>query len=386
MTMSFVDVRLQLLAKHSELQQSEIKAQAAMVTILSLTQITELKLLLDIGRQGHRFYDFVLTMLIACISLELFIGIIVIYVGNLHYYQQQERGAANGLCTFYGLCRLLACICCRCRCCDPARCCRRRGAYSSVTEVTTGRGIAMKNKKQTTGAIGSGSGVSASLQGLKAPTAVPEPTAEDEEEDMGLWCCGGGPDQWQLPHRSEASTMMELEQADAQIEAARIKAADAELRIVRSANYMRVLEEAIRRGGGGSSGASGASAHQQQQQQIDQQQQHALEEDLAQMQAEHAAAVSDKREAEVERQMAEARQRHAFYARETATERRERITFRKLSRWQHAATYLLYFVMLMNVFVTTFGISGSSQDLFVGGGHLTSTTPKHVYRNVSMVV
>jgi hypothetical protein len=42
---------------------------------------------LDIGRQGHRFYDFVLAMLIACISLEIFIGIIIIYIGNLHYYQ-----------------------------------------------------------------------------------------------------------------------------------------------------------------------------------------------------------------------------------------------------------------------------------------------------------
>jgi hypothetical protein len=75
------------LSRHSELEQSETKAQAALITVLSLTQITELKLLLDIGRQGHRFYDFVLAMLIACISLEIFIGIIIIYIGNLHYYQ-----------------------------------------------------------------------------------------------------------------------------------------------------------------------------------------------------------------------------------------------------------------------------------------------------------
>jgi len=78
---------LQLLVRHSELEQSETKAQAALVTILSLTQITELKLLLDIGRQGHRFYDFVLTLLVACISLEICVGVIIIYIGNLHYYQ-----------------------------------------------------------------------------------------------------------------------------------------------------------------------------------------------------------------------------------------------------------------------------------------------------------
>jgi len=82
---------LQLLARHSELEQSETKAQAALVTILCLTQITELKLLLDIGRQGHRFYDFVLTLLVACISLEIFVGVVIIYIGNLHYY----RSATN---------------------------------------------------------------------------------------------------------------------------------------------------------------------------------------------------------------------------------------------------------------------------------------------------
>lgn len=85
----------QMLARHSELEQSETKAQAALVTILTLTQITELKLLLDIGRQGHRFYDFVLTMLIACISLEIFVGVVIIYVGNLHYYRSTTKNESD---------------------------------------------------------------------------------------------------------------------------------------------------------------------------------------------------------------------------------------------------------------------------------------------------
>ena len=72
----------QLLARHTELEQSETKAQAALVTILTLTQITELKLLLDIGRQGHRFYEFVLTLLIASISLEIFVGMKDTVVGD----------------------------------------------------------------------------------------------------------------------------------------------------------------------------------------------------------------------------------------------------------------------------------------------------------------
>lgn len=57
-----------------------MKAQGALVTILALTQITELKLLLDIGRHSHRFYDFVLTILIACISLEIFVGKNMLYI------------------------------------------------------------------------------------------------------------------------------------------------------------------------------------------------------------------------------------------------------------------------------------------------------------------
>jgi len=85
-----------MLARHSELEQSETKAQAALVTILTLTQITELKLLLDIGRQGHRFYDFVLTLLIACISLEIFVGVVIIYVGNLHYYRAATKPESDG--------------------------------------------------------------------------------------------------------------------------------------------------------------------------------------------------------------------------------------------------------------------------------------------------
>ena len=53
-------------------------------------------------------------------------------------------------------------------------------------------------------------------------------------------------------------------------------------------------------------------------------------------------------------------QRHTSTVREVQEDGRERLTFRKVSFWQHLATYLLYFVMLMNVFVTTFGISGGA--------------------------
>jgi len=67
-------------------------------------------------------------------------------------------------------------------------------------------------------------------------------------------------------------------------------------------------------------------------------------------------------------------QRHAIFVREMEEDRMESTTFRKVALWQHVATYLLYFVMLMNVFVTTFGISGGSSSVFSGGRPGTSVT------------
>lgn len=71
----------------------------------------------------------------------------------------------------------------------------------------------------------------------------------------------------------------------------------------------------------------------------------------------HTNALREKEEAEAELKLAEAQQNHAFFMKEQEEDRQERLTFRKISFWQHMATYLLYFVMLLNVFITTFGIS-----------------------------
>jgi len=73
-----------MLAWRAELEQSEVRAEAALVTILSLTQITELKLLLDVGPSAHRFYAVVLGLLVAAISLEILVGAVIIYIGGIH--------------------------------------------------------------------------------------------------------------------------------------------------------------------------------------------------------------------------------------------------------------------------------------------------------------
>jgi len=160
-------------------------------------------------------------------------------------------------------------------------------------------------------------------------------------DDSGLGSGGGG--------SGALEPFIDLERADAAIELARVKAADADVRIVRAAGYVRVVEDAVRkttttaattagpRGGHGSAGD--------------------FEAELGRARDDLAAAEREKAESEAERRLAEAQRHRAVYVRERRDELQERTTFRRVSFWQHGATYLLYFVMLMNVFITTFGIT-----------------------------
>jgi len=130
---------------------------------------------------------------------------------------------------------------------------------------------------------------------------------------------------------------VDLERADASIELARVKSADADVRIVRAAGYVRVVEDALRKT------SAGRNAD--------------LEAELVRARDDLAAAQREKAESEAEHRLAEAQRHRAVYVKERRDEMQERTTFRKVSFWQHGATYLLYFVMLMNVFITTFGIT-----------------------------
>jgi len=130
---------------------------------------------------------------------------------------------------------------------------------------------------------------------------------------------------------------IDLERADASIELARVKTADADVRIVRAAGYVRVVEDALRKT------TAGRNAD--------------LDAELARARDDLAAAQREKAESEAEQRLAEAHRHRAVFIKERRDELQERATFRKVSFWQHGATYLLYFVMLMNVFITTFGIT-----------------------------
>ena len=303
------------MARHSELEQSETKAQAALVTILSLTQITELKLLLDIGRSGHRFYDFVLTLLIACISLELLVGVIIIYIGNLHYYSQSTEKI----------------VCCadaaNCFGCLTHTCCKlpaKTSNYQTVTEATATELTASRRPTALAGGTPGNAG------------AIEETQAVGFDDGMRM--------------ESRLVSLFQLEQSDGNIEIARVKVADAEVKIIRSANYVKIVEDAFKKSPGNSD----------------------LEEELNRARDEMQAAVREREEGEAERKLAEAQQHHAFFLKEQQEDRQEKITFRKVSFWQHMATYLLYFIMLMNVFITTFGISGGTHNLAALSPSMTS--------------
>jgi len=104
-----------------------------------------------------------------------------------------------------------------------------------------------------------------------------------------------------------------------------------------------------------------------------------LEGELARAREDLSMATREKDEAEAEQKLSEAQQHHAFFVKEQHEDRQERFTFRKVSFWQHMATYLLYFVMLLNVFITTFGISsGGSAHHELGGGGGASTGPSSI--------
>jgi len=104
-----------MLAWRAELEQSEVRAEAALVTILSLTQITELKLLLDVGPSAHRFYALVLGLLVAAISLEILVGAVIIYIGGIHRSRPPsssgDAGARSRRCV--RLRRVLRQCCCQ---------------------------------------------------------------------------------------------------------------------------------------------------------------------------------------------------------------------------------------------------------------------------------
>lgn len=318
---AFLLAAVQLLSRHSQLEQSGTKAQLSLITILSLTQITELKLLLDIGRHGNRFYDMILSMLVVSICLEVFIGVIVIYIGNLHYYQPSD--GSTGVFR-----RMFNCLF------------RRRRGTTSPTNTTTM--TTMSTTSKTYQSLGSSrrSGrthqqrgpisrqVDAGLLGVSADQRMAAEVLPEEQTTTSSL----------FQPSSAFECLVELDRADFSAKDARMRSADACLSISTAAGYVKAVEEATRRCPGSSE----------------------LREELARAQKALSSALQDKASAEADERLFEAQLNRAFCLKELFEDQQEKKTFRKLSFWQHLATYLLYFVMLLNIFIATFGISSGT--------------------------
>ena len=268
----------QALTRHSELEHSEMKAQAALLTILSLTQITELKLLLDIGRSGHRFYDFVLTMLLACISFELLIGIIIIYIGNLHYYNQPSEGT----------------WCC---CYKPTQASEKLSKESKEPTNTNGKrkmccccprywyrrfplkaSSSYKTVRETP---------AVELSGPSSAPVASTALSTIEAKFMSSFDNKGIP----------------VERSEANIEMARVKIADADIKIIRSSNYVKIVEEAF------SKSCNNVE----------------MQAEVVRAKDELASATREKEEAEAEKKLGEAQKHHAMFIEEQMEDRQEKV-------------------------------------------------------------
>lgn len=251
-------------------------------------------------------------MLIACISLEIFIGTIIIYIGNLHYY---KTSTGISYCS-----QLLSCLTCNC--------------VSSTKPPG----------KRSMGSVGGY--VLSRDSGRRSARAshADEVTMTDYDPSS--------------PEARIESTFCDLDRTGANIEFARLKMADTSAKISRAGNYVGVVEEASRKSPGNAE----------------------LEKELSRAREELSATLREKEEAEAEQRLAEMQQSRLLMVKERQEDWQERITFRKISLWQHAATYLLYAVLLLNVFITTFGISSGS---LLNHPGLTVSSASHPYSSSS---
>lgn len=174
-----------------------------------------------------------LTLLIASIVLELCVGIIVIYIGNLHYYQSAsaDTAAAASACATACCCCCYpdatggspSCLDCLLCCCRAARLsgakARRHGNYLSVHTGGSGGGSGAQGLLGPS-ASGGSSSVTGGIAGV-AGRGGDVSAAHDIDIDDD-WVTGAGRGGVMGRSRLQSEALV-LERADTGIEAARVK-------------------------------------------------------------------------------------------------------------------------------------------------------------------
>lgn len=267
----------------------DTKTQTALVTILALTQVTELKLLLDAGPDGHTYYAFVLTLLVASIAVEVLLTTVIIYIGNLRLDPLSGVGEAAA--------RLEV-----------------RGSTGKTDDVDADDGRVSPKRRFFSG--GELDLVTGTVERNRLVSSDLSSALRLDDSEMGV------------------------EKTEVFLEVTRMRLADMELSIVRTANYVGTLESVVRR-------CPNISV---------------LTEELERKRNELKTAIVERDETETERRKAETKLQRTLLVERQAREQNAMAIFRTVSCWQRTATYLLYFVMLMNVFITAFCISGSRRE------------------------
>lgn len=161
---------------------------------------------------------------------------------------------------------------------------------------------------------------------------------DDYEASAAARCCGG----WLLRQdttTSSGSIALTALSASCAPESA-VRVADIDFRIARARGRVDSLEGATKRGGEGSDGATTTAK------------------ELEEARRDLVVALRLRDDAETDRKLAEMRDRRNAQLAELRDSHRHATLFVRVAAWQNVVTYLVYVIMLLNVIITTFGMSG----------------------------
>ena len=169
---------------------------------------------------------------------------------------------------------------------------------------------------------------------------------DDDYDGSAARCCGG----WLLRQDTTASSgsiaLTALSASCAPESAVRV--ADIDFRIARARGRVDSLEGATKRGGGGpgveDGGGDGATS--------------GGAKELEEARRELVVALRMRDDAETDRKLAELRDRRNAQLADLRDSHRHATLFVRVAAWQNVVTYLVYVIMLLNVIITTFGMSG----------------------------
>jgi len=168
---------------------------------------------------------------------------------------------------------------------------------------------------------------------------------EDDYDASAGRCCGGWLLRQDTATTSSGSIALTALTASCAPESA-VRVADIDFRIARARGRVDSLEGAAKRSGDVSDVAAAVPAPT------------STVKQLEEARRELVAAVRMRDDAETDRKLAEMRDRRNAQLAELRDSHRHATLFVRVAAWQNVVTYLVYVIMLLNVIITTFGMSG----------------------------